>query len=70
MLVLTGREAHTLPPAVVRGLFWRIYAERAIPLLRAAQTPLDPGASVQAKIDHAELVTAAAAIEAELFPDG
>lgn len=68
--MLTGREARTLPPAVVRGLFWRIYAERVMPILRAAQSPIDHGATVQARIDHAELVKAATAIEAELFPDG
>ena len=69
MLVLTGRQPSELPTHVVRGLVWRAYAERALPLIRAAQVPVPKSAPLQARLDHAELVQLAAEMEAKVFGD-
>jgi hypothetical protein len=70
VLILTGREARTLPPPVVRGLIWRAYVERALPLVRASKLPVSFDATVQQKLDHADLVMTGKELEAELYPDG
>ena len=65
--MLTGRQPRELPPSVVRGLFWRAYVERAIPIIREAKAPLSESATVQQKLDHAALVKAATDLEAAIF---
>lgn len=69
--MLTGREARTLPPAVVRGLFWRVYAQRLWDrnIVTLAGMPLPPSASLDSRIAKGEAVTALRAIEAVLFPE-
>ena len=69
--MLTGREARTLPAAVVRGLYWRVYAARLwdANLIANAHADLPPGASLQSRIAKGEAVTALAAIETVLFPE-
>ncbi len=70
--MLTGREAHTLPPALVRGLFWRVYA-RSIwsdDLVTAAHTTLPKGTTdVAILAAKGDAVKALAAVEAVLFPE-
>ena len=67
MLVLTGREARTLPPMVVRGLMWRAFVQRALPIIAAANAPLPDNATVQDKIDRADRILAVRELEATLF---
>ena len=68
--MLTGRHPNELPPNVVRGLMWRAYVDRALALIQASRLPINSEASVQARIDHAELVKLADRLTAEVFPDG
>lgn len=68
--MLTGREARTFPPDVVRRLFWRIYATNLWDrdLVSVARTALPDDSPLQAKLARGEAAKALTAIEAELFP--
>ena len=69
--MLTGREARTLPPTVVRGLFWRIFAARTWDpeLVRFANTELDIKVPMRVRQAKGKAVKALEAIEAALFPE-
>lgn len=71
MLVLTGREARTFPPDIVRRLFWRVYAQRVWDddLVAIANTELPTNASLKARLAKGQAVTSLAAINAVLFPE-
>jgi hypothetical protein len=71
VLVLTGREARTLPPAVVRGLFWRIYAQQlwTPELLKSANERLPANASIPDRAAKGEAVTRLKAVIETLFPE-
>ena len=69
--MLTGREARSLPPPVVRGLFWRIYARTlwSPALVSAAYTEIPDQAPLEVKIAKGEAARTLAAVEATLFPE-
>lgn len=69
--MLTGREARSLPPAVVRGLFWHVYAAQlwSPDLVADAHAYLPPGTPLNARIAKSDAATALAAIETVLFPE-
>lgn len=68
---MTGREARTLPPTVVRGLFWRIYAALLWDpdLVTAANIELPPGSPMKVLVAKGEAVKALAGIRSILFPE-
>jgi hypothetical protein len=71
VLVLTGREARTFPPDIVRRLFWRVYARQvwdpALPALANVTLPVD--ASLETRVAKGEAVSSLAAIQSVLFPE-
>lgn len=69
--MLTGREARTLPPAVVRGLFWRISVAGLWDgdVIRASRTPLPKQATAAEAGAHIRLTKVAKLMETVAFPE-